>query len=213
MKESDRIIGSVGTLFSALSHLIRGDLSVISNDLSFLSTLVPAGEVERAKNRCNAITTTLNSLQFIKNVQLNLGACPLPQLFKEAYPSLSFVGAHEYCCAVDPVLTHGVLKHLIGVFFKHTEEALKGCTQILLPLEDGGVEVFISACGDHAGDSSNRVGMLEAASTLLGESSVPQLALCDLVLAVQEISCTVITDSSTGSCSRLVFKFKLADGS
>jgi len=43
----------------ALAHRIRGDLSVITNDLAYIATVIDPAEVERARSRCSRISTTL----------------------------------------------------------------------------------------------------------------------------------------------------------
>lgn len=49
-------------LVRSLTHLIRGDLSVITNDLTYLGSLVEPHEVERAQARCARVATTLSKL-------------------------------------------------------------------------------------------------------------------------------------------------------
>ncbi len=49
-------------LFRALTHRIRGDLSVITNDLAYLSAVVDPSELERPRARCGQIATTLAAL-------------------------------------------------------------------------------------------------------------------------------------------------------
>ncbi len=55
-------------LFRALTHRIRGDLSVITNDLAFLSSLVDPNEVERPRARCAQIATTLSALSALSKL-------------------------------------------------------------------------------------------------------------------------------------------------
>ena len=49
-------------LVRCLTHRIRGDLSVITNDLTYLGSLVEPHEVERAQARCARVATTLAKL-------------------------------------------------------------------------------------------------------------------------------------------------------
>jgi hypothetical protein len=46
-------------LLRALAHRIRGDLSVITNDLAYIATIVDPAEVERARARCGRISSGL----------------------------------------------------------------------------------------------------------------------------------------------------------
>jgi len=46
-------------ILRALAHRIRGDLSVVTNDLAYIATLVDPAEVERARARCGRISAGL----------------------------------------------------------------------------------------------------------------------------------------------------------
>jgi hypothetical protein len=46
-------------LLRALAHRVRGDLSVITNDLAYIATMVNPAEVERARARCGRISAGL----------------------------------------------------------------------------------------------------------------------------------------------------------
>jgi hypothetical protein len=52
-------------LLRALAHRIRGDLSVITNDLSYLATLVDPTEIERSQERCRKIASELAVLRVL----------------------------------------------------------------------------------------------------------------------------------------------------
>jgi hypothetical protein len=52
----------LSALSHALSHQIRTPLSVISNDLFYLQSLVPEGECARALKRCQEISAVLQSV-------------------------------------------------------------------------------------------------------------------------------------------------------
>ncbi len=64
IEKSSRILS---ILSRSLTHVIRGDLSVITNDLTYLAGLVPAGEVERAKTRCANIGQFLGKLAVLQD--------------------------------------------------------------------------------------------------------------------------------------------------
>jgi hypothetical protein len=49
-------------LLRALSHRIRGDLAVVTNDLVYLSSLVDPVELERPRARCETIASLLSPL-------------------------------------------------------------------------------------------------------------------------------------------------------
>jgi hypothetical protein len=52
-------------ILRALAHRIRGDLSVITNDLAYIATLVDPSETERARNRCSRISTELAKINLV----------------------------------------------------------------------------------------------------------------------------------------------------
>ncbi len=52
-------------LLRALSHIIRGDLSVVTNDLSYLSTIAPSEECMRPRARCESAAATLAKVNII----------------------------------------------------------------------------------------------------------------------------------------------------
>jgi hypothetical protein len=52
-------------LLRALAHRIRGDLSVVTNDLSYISTLIDPVEVERSQERCRKIASELGVLRVL----------------------------------------------------------------------------------------------------------------------------------------------------
>jgi hypothetical protein len=187
----ERIITSLGTLFRALSHLIRGDLSVISNDLTFLSTVLPEGEVERAKNRCNSIISTLHSLQLLKDSNFQQSKVTVQSLFEEACPGIQVDCKEEYSVLVDPTLTKSVISHLISVFLQKKEGPF-----YLYRRKDGnqGDNYWISD-GRHSSEAAQEfltLDLLSGASQILGESSMPSVALCELILEVQGANCQVV---------------------
>lgn len=46
----------------AFTHVMRGDLSVITNELSYLASKLPAGELDRASNRCSQMASTISKI-------------------------------------------------------------------------------------------------------------------------------------------------------
>ena len=47
---------------TAFSHLVRGDLSVITNEVSYLATTMPSEELGRVRNRCSQIAATVSKI-------------------------------------------------------------------------------------------------------------------------------------------------------
>jgi hypothetical protein len=46
----------------AFGHVMRGDLSVITNEIAYLATVMPVGELERAKNRSAQMAATVSKI-------------------------------------------------------------------------------------------------------------------------------------------------------
>lgn len=46
----------------AFSHVVRGDLSVITNEVSYLATTMPSEELGRVRNRCSQIAATVSKI-------------------------------------------------------------------------------------------------------------------------------------------------------
>ena len=63
--EDDLIL--CGLMVRSLAHAVRGDLAVIQNDLTYLSTIVPPDEIERPKNRCARASETLRKLLILSD--------------------------------------------------------------------------------------------------------------------------------------------------
>lgn len=54
---------SIFSRFSrAFSHVVRGDLSVITNEVSYLATTMPSEELGRVRNRCSQIAATVSKI-------------------------------------------------------------------------------------------------------------------------------------------------------
>jgi len=56
----------LSVLSRALIHVVRGDLSVITNDLTFMGTLTSPEEVERSKARCSHIGQFVGKLAILE---------------------------------------------------------------------------------------------------------------------------------------------------
>jgi hypothetical protein len=74
-------------LLRALSHIVRGDLSVVTNDLTYLSTIAPPEELERPRARCASAAATLAKVNIITGSMLFDGI-PVPTLVHELGGSL-----------------------------------------------------------------------------------------------------------------------------
>jgi hypothetical protein len=51
----------------AFSHVVRGDLSVITNEVSYLATRMPCEELGRVRNRCAQIAATVSKMAGLRS--------------------------------------------------------------------------------------------------------------------------------------------------
>lgn len=59
---------SIFSRFSrAFSHVVRGDLSVITNEVSYLATTMPSEELGRVRNRCSQIAATISKIAGLRS--------------------------------------------------------------------------------------------------------------------------------------------------
>lgn len=67
---------SIFSRFSgAFSHVVRGDLSVITNEISYLATKMPSEELGRVRNRCSQIAATVSKIAGLRSeVSLSPGS-------------------------------------------------------------------------------------------------------------------------------------------
>jgi hypothetical protein len=64
-----------GRFSRAFTHILRGDLSVITNEISYLATKLPAGELDRASNRCSQMASTISKIAGL-NTELSVELIP-----------------------------------------------------------------------------------------------------------------------------------------
>jgi hypothetical protein len=206
VSDPERIVTAVGTLFRALSHLIRGDLSVISNDLSFLATLVPEGEVERAKNRCNSVISTLHSLQFLKDTHFKPVETSGHALFQHLFPGIQITTQDNRSIIVDTELTQGVLSLLVPIFF---DEGV-GTLQLHCSNADSNHITYVVESTSYRRELTSDIvalDILTGATKILGESSIPKVALGELILAAQDARCCLQFSSQRKKIVALEFTF------
>jgi len=63
-----------GRFSRAFSHVVRGDLSVITNEVSYLATQMPSEELGRVRNRCSQMAATISK---IAGLQSDVATTPL----------------------------------------------------------------------------------------------------------------------------------------
>lgn len=184
-------------LLRALSHRIRGDLAVVTNDLVYLSSLVDPVELERPRVRCETIASLLSPLGLLSSTSPHQPTSVL---------SLSEILGLTLDRSVDPsrsVLLRAVLLRQAGQLLR---QILGPWTGVVL--EENTVSRAIS-CNLRFQEarslrrSYSSVGRMAAAE--LGERFVVEACLIDLILRDhrwsvefscldEQLACTLIVE-------------------
>lgn len=189
-EESSR---TLSVLSRALTHVIRGDLSVITNDLTYLAGFVPAGEVERAKTRCGNIAQFLGKLVVLQNgftpQKYTLGEFSKNCLRPEISDVARWSDCEVWCDLKQAQFVFGVITSLIGA------HGTEGTSSVIV-----NVEVDVCAVLHSGARVDEPLGHYRAlsdfASGARGERAVVDAALCDLVLQMHGWSGVVaVTDA------------------
>jgi hypothetical protein len=158
-------------LVRSLTHLIRGDLSVITNDLTYLGSLVEPQEVVRAQARCSRVATTLSKLSLLLGSENKVRRSPseVQQLFGE--------------CASNPLCDYGsvvVDLSLIRRAISLLSEIVGGWERVECRLDEACVLVQTVQDVSTAPMQRFRSGS-EYAAAKLGEGAVVEGCLIDLI--------------------------------
>lgn len=182
-------------LLRALAHRMRGDLSVVTNDLAFLASLVGPGEVDRSRARCAAMVGVLSTI----------GSLPIPVLraactLKELVSPLRLAPADKafseiiVCADLNAVeYTSQLLRHLLGDWsgFVSCEES---DLAVVCELRFQQSRDFLQSYGS--------VGRMAAAE--LGERFVVEGCLADLILRDHGWKITL-----SCSCSQVLIRIEI----
>lgn len=164
-------------LLRAISHMIRGDLSVVTNDLTYLCSMVPPEELERPRERCASAAATLAKVNIITS-GVTLDGITLPAFVQE------FGGSSD----ADSVVLRGdrsklfwigqTLRALLGVI------AFRGATYA--PSED--IVITCAVTRTRFVKPHSRLSVPASFETIsdyairaLGEREIVEAALADLV--------------------------------
>lgn len=80
----------------AFGHVMRGDLSVITNEIAYLATVMPVGDLERAKNRSAQMAATVSKIAGLET-DIDLGEISAHELAK-------IFGAREVFLHTSPMV-------------------------------------------------------------------------------------------------------------
>lgn len=161
-------------LLRALAHRIRGDLSVVTNDLSYISTLIDPAEVERSQERCRKIASELGVLRALTG-EFEMQAVELPVVLSHFGISnaQSSLYANRTVSLDEEVLKQRVvmIRELLGGWTSTIEEANGESSGVLIRLEWRPCEYALESV------SSFSAGI----SSCIGERGVVRAVLVDFV--------------------------------
>jgi hypothetical protein len=178
------------SLVRALSHSVRGDLSVVVNDLAYFGTILPASEIERSKGRCATISRTLSKLSdlkdgciVVKDHSSGVILALLHTVAKESVPPVSPAGNDLYSADLDRlVLCLKAMRSLVE------QRVVNGANLTVIANAEPGALV-ISLSGDASRLLQERYfSATEYATAELGEAFVVEAVILDLLLRAQGMS-------------------------
>lgn len=177
-------------LLRALAHRIRGDLSVVTNDLSYISTLIDPAEVERSQERCRKIASELGVLRVLTGgFEMQADALSVVLRHFGIYHAQS---PHYVNCRVsldEEVLKQTVvmIRELLGSWSSFIEEAHGESSGVSICLEWRPCEYILESV------SSFSAGI----SPCIGERGVVPAVLVDLVFRAFGWSTEMFGDGDT----------------
>lgn len=165
------------TLFSrfsrAFSHVVRGDLSVITNEVSYLATQMPSEELERVRNRSSQMAATVSK---IAGLQSDVS----PSLLEVAHAARIFGAvltqpSESQLVALDRVKVERLASSLREMFKSSDTTWTAQCSNeesLVLSLR----------VPSHLGSGARYASWSSFASRELGERSVIDAVVADLIM-------------------------------
>jgi hypothetical protein len=159
-------------LLRALAHRIRGDLSVITNDLSYLATLVDPTEIERSQERCRKIASELSVLRVLTGTfdKQDVGASRVAELFHVSLRDV--VGCSADVVSVD----EGALQQAVQII-----RQLLGSSSAAVEQTESLLIVTLT-WPDKADDFEVTSSFSAGIATCIGEGGVVPAAVVDYVV-------------------------------
>lgn len=170
----------VSAMMRALAHTVRGDLSVVTNDLSYFSTLLPEGETDRSRTRCASVVANLSRLVLLQ------GDLAISEVSEEEMCRI--VGVHEAPSDLSGSITVDTAK--FSLIVQEVEKVLAGddgspCVrryETAAAGEGRGLSVHCAVTTEAALGESLYTSLSQYAAARRGERYVVGAAAVDLVL-------------------------------
>lgn len=161
-----------GRFSRAFSHVVRGDLSVITNEVSYLATQMPSEELGRVRNRCSQMAAAISKIAGLQSdiATTRLGAD---------------AAAHIFGAALE-----GRGNDVVSLDCVKIERLASSIRQMLPPsdapwmadVSDGCVLTLSRSIQDFQGIGSRYASWSSFASKELGERSVIDAVVADLIM-------------------------------
>ncbi|MEN9844917.1 MAG: hypothetical protein RIS36_64 [Pseudomonadota bacterium] len=175
---------------TAFSHVVRGDLSVITNEVSYLTTTMPSEELGRVRNRCSQIAATVSKIAGVSGEMA-------PTLFGVAQVAAIFGARLDSSPAEKISLDRGKIERLVSSIREifgdtqtlwtaewSTEHGLSLCLKI--PSSQGQIRRYTSWSSFAAGE--------------LGERAVIGAVVADLIMRAHDWRLGIELDERCISC-------------
>lgn len=162
-----------GRFSRAFTHILRGDLSVITNEISYLATKLPVGELDRATNRCSQMASTISKIAGLSG-DLTLELIPYDEVAR-MFGAVSFAprqGGGVYMDRVRGERLALMIRHLLG-------GTLESSLDIATP--DEGATIRLVALGPDA-ETREYASWSAFAARERGERYVIEGVVADLLL-------------------------------
>jgi len=165
-----------GRFSRAFSHVVRGDLSVITNEVSYLATQMPSEELGRVRSRCSQMAATISKIAGLQS---------------EVAPTLTGVrvAARIFGAAIEDTTDDLVLLDCVKI------ERLASSIRQMLPASDAlwisarsgdGVLTLSRSISNFQGRGARYASWSSFASKELGERSVIDAVVADLIMRAHE---------------------------
>jgi hypothetical protein len=168
------------TIFSrfsqAFSHVVRGDLSVVTNELSYLATRLPSEDLSRVKNRCAQMAATISRIAGLESA-LRVATVEASVLSR-VFGASSEPGLDQVFLSYDPVKIERlatIVRQMCG------DGSSSWTTQVDRDTEAFRIS-FVSPRRNESEETRQFHSWSDFASRVLGERSVIDGVVADLIM-------------------------------
>ncbi len=173
----------------SLAHSIRGDLSVLTNDLTYLATVAPPGETDRLKARCQSIASALHGMGLFGSGVVTPKSVTLDELCRDCGVVLATGPRPELSVTVDATLFCRALGAVLSVLSTLLKSGTSWGAEGQVFDTETWTLTFLGELATEEADGFWSLGSFAGAR--LGERVIPQIAFGELALLCQGVTTTV----------------------